>query len=77
MLIVSTSGQVTGLANAGSELYVSDSAANRIRVYDAETMAELRSWSVDRPKQIAVDTQIDTPRPEGARILGSLSQFAR
>ncbi|MEG5042774.1 MULTISPECIES: hypothetical protein [unclassified Microcoleus] len=57
MLIVSTSGQVTGLANAGSELYVSDSAANRIRVYDAETMAELRSWSVDRPKQIAVDTQ--------------------
>jgi hypothetical protein len=39
MLIVSTSGQVTGLANAGSELYVSDSATNRIRVYDAETMA--------------------------------------
>ncbi|MEG4627953.1 hypothetical protein Q5691_27165 [Microcoleus sp. w1-18aA5] len=57
MLIVSTSGQVTGLANVGSELYVSDSAANRIRVYDAETMAELRSWSVDRPKQIAVDSQ--------------------
>lgn len=57
MLIVSSSGQVTGLANAGSELYVSDSAANRIRVYDAETLAELRSWSVDRPKQIAVDTQ--------------------
>lgn len=57
MLIVSTSGQVTGLANAGSELYVSDSAANRIRVYDTETLAELRSWSSDRPKQIAVDPQ--------------------
>jgi hypothetical protein len=57
MLIVSTSGQVTGLANAGSELYVSDSATNRIRVYDSETLAELRSWSSDRPKQIAVDTQ--------------------
>ena len=57
MLIVSTSGQVTGLANAGGELYVSDSAANRIRVYDTETLAELRSWSSDRPKQIAVDTQ--------------------
>ncbi|HEY9608345.1 hypothetical protein, partial [Allocoleopsis sp.] len=59
MLIVSTSGQVTGLANAGSELYVSDSAANRIRVYDAETLAELRSWSVDRPRQMAVDRQGD------------------
>lgn len=57
MLIVSTSSQVTGLANAGNELYVSDSAANRIRVYDSETMTESRSWSVDRPKQIAVDPQ--------------------
>ena len=57
MLIVNTSGQVTGLANTGSELYVSDSAANRIRVYHSETLAELRSWSSDRPKQIAVDNQ--------------------
>ena len=57
MLIVSTSSQVTGLGNAGNELYVSDSATNRIRVYDTETLAELRSWPVDRPKQIAVDTQ--------------------
>lgn len=50
MLIVNTSGQVTGLANAGSELYVSDRVANRIRVYDSETLAELRSWSSDHPK---------------------------
>jgi hypothetical protein len=57
MLIVSTSSQVTGLANAGNELYVSDRSTNRIRVYDSETMIELRSWSIDRPKQIAVDTQ--------------------
>ena len=57
MLIVSTSSQVTGLANAGNELYVSDSSTNRIRVYDSETMTELRSWSVERPKQIAVDPQ--------------------
>jgi hypothetical protein len=57
MLIVSTSSQVTGLANVGSELYVSDSGTNRIRVYHSETLAELRSWPVDRPKQIAVDTQ--------------------
>ncbi|MEG4280886.1 hypothetical protein QUA62_25965 [Microcoleus sp. MON1_C1] len=57
MLIVSTSGQVTGLASTSSELYVSDRSTNRIRVYDSETLAELRSWSSDRPKQIAVDTQ--------------------
>jgi len=57
MLIVSTSGQVTGLASTDSELYVSDHSTNRIRVYDSETLAELRSWSSDRPKQIAVDNQ--------------------
>jgi len=57
MLIVSTSGQVTGLASTGSELYVSDHSTNRIRVYDSETLAELRSWSSDRPNQIAVDNQ--------------------
>ncbi len=59
MLIVSTSGDVTGLAAAGSELYVSDRAANRIRVYDTETMNEVRSWSFARPRQIAVDPQGD------------------
>jgi len=57
MLIVSTSGQVTGVANAGSELDVSVSSTNRIRVYDSETLAELGSWSSDRAKQIAVDIQ--------------------
>ena len=57
MLIVSTSSPVTGLANAGSELYVSDHATNRIRVYDSETLAELRSWPVDRPGHLAVDSQ--------------------
>jgi hypothetical protein len=57
MLIVSTSGQVTGLASTDSELYVSDHSTNRIRVYDSETLAELRSGSSDRPKQIAVDNQ--------------------
>jgi sugar lactone lactonase YvrE len=55
MLIISKSGQVTGLANAGSELYVSDSTANRIRVFNTETMAELRSWSFARPLGITVD----------------------
>lgn len=57
ILIVSQSGPVTGLANAGSELYVSDSAANRIRVYNTETMTKLRNWEFTRPGQIAVDSQ--------------------
>jgi len=35
---VSKSGDVTGLANAGNELYVSDSGEERIRVYNTNTM---------------------------------------
>jgi hypothetical protein len=57
MLIVSKSGRVTGLANAGRELYVSDNADSRIRVYNTDTMAELRNWTLARPRQIAVDGQ--------------------
>jgi len=50
MLIVSKSGDVTGLANAGNELYVSDSGEERIRVYNTNTMREVRSWSFARPR---------------------------
>jgi hypothetical protein len=46
MLIVSTKGEVTGLATSGNELYVSDSAENKIRVYNSETGAEIRSFSL-------------------------------
>jgi len=49
MLIVSKSGDVTGLANAGNELYVSDSGEERIRVYNTNTMREVRSWSLPVP----------------------------
>jgi hypothetical protein len=55
MLIVSESSQITGLASTDNELYASDPATNRIRVYDPETMSQLRDWSFDRPRQIAVD----------------------
>ncbi|KYC43872.1 hypothetical protein WA1_01600 [Scytonema hofmannii PCC 7110] len=55
MAIVSTKSQVTGLANAGSELYVSDSGGNKVRVYDTKTMKELRSFSVPNPGPQAVD----------------------
>ncbi|BAY13270.1 hypothetical protein [Calothrix sp. NIES-2098] len=57
MLIASTKGEITGLATANKELYVSDSAANRIRVYSTETMKELRSFSVARPGAITVDRE--------------------
>ncbi len=57
ILIINTSTDITGLAHADNELYVSDPAANRVRVYDNETMAELRSFSVASPGQIAVDGQ--------------------
>lgn len=55
MLIVSTDSEVTGLATIGRELFVSDSAANKIRVYNSSTMQELRSFNVEEPGNIAVD----------------------
>lgn len=56
MLIVNTTGQVTGLAVYNNELYVSDpSGSGAIRVYDATTMAAKRSWTVATPGQLAFD----------------------
>lgn len=57
MLIVSTKGEITGLATSGNELYVSDSADNKIRVYNSETLDEIRSFSFSNPGQISVDRQ--------------------
>ena len=58
MLIVSTKSPVTGLFSTLKELYVSDRAANRIRVYSTDTFGkELRSFSVPNPGQITVDRQ--------------------
>ena len=55
MLLVSTSDEVTGLAIAGKELFVSDNAANKVRVYSTLTMKELRSFNLEEPGNIAVD----------------------
>ncbi len=57
MLIVSNQSEVTGLATTGNELYVSDSATNRIRVYNTDTMKEVRNFSVTNPGAIALDKQ--------------------
>ncbi|MBW4645965.1 MAG: hypothetical protein KME23_23740 [Goleter apudmare HA4340-LM2] len=55
MLITSTKGEITGLATAGNELYASDFAANRLRVFNTETMKEIRSFTVANPGAITID----------------------
>ncbi|MGB3638190.1 MAG: hypothetical protein WBA39_11540, partial [Rivularia sp. (in: cyanobacteria)] len=55
MLIVSQKDELTGLNTVGKELFVSDSAANKVRVYNTDTMQELRSFNLAKPGNIAVD----------------------
>ncbi len=57
MLLVNTKSQVTGLAVSGSDLYVSDPAANLVRVYNTNTMKQVRNFSVSKPGHITVDKQ--------------------
>ncbi|MBP5976027.1 hypothetical protein HW132_25645 [Brasilonema sp. CT11] len=57
MVIVSTKSPVTGLAVVGKELYVGIAEANRISVYNTDTMTEVRNFSVASPKQMTVDKQ--------------------
>ncbi|UKO96566.1 hypothetical protein [Nostoc sp. UHCC 0870] len=57
MLIINTKNEVAGLATSGNELYVSDVATDSIRVYNSDTMQELRSFSVTNPGAIAIDRQ--------------------
>ena len=57
MLIVSTESEVTGIATAGKELYVSNSGANQVEIYDLESMKKLRSFPLNNPGQITVDGQ--------------------
>ncbi|CAH2901907.1 MAG: unnamed protein product [uncultured Paraburkholderia sp.] len=51
-----TDAAIRGLAATDSELYLSDTYANRIVVLNANTMQPLRSWSVSSPGRIAIDT---------------------
>ncbi|QLE56525.1 hypothetical protein [Nostoc sp. TCL26-01] len=57
MLITSTKSEVTGLATVGNELYISDAVTNKIRVYNTDTMQEIRSFSISNPGAIAIDQQ--------------------
>nr|WP_260854411.1 hypothetical protein [Paraburkholderia sp. BCC1884] len=47
---------IRGMAATDTELYVADTYANRIVVFDAVTMQRLRSWSANSPSRIAIDT---------------------
>nr|WP_244201230.1 hypothetical protein [Paraburkholderia rhynchosiae] len=51
-----TDAAIRGLAATDSELYLSDTYANRIVVLNANSMQPLRSWSVSSPGRIAIDT---------------------
>jgi hypothetical protein len=55
MLIVSDKHRVTGLATIGSELYVAIRDSNLVRVYNTNTLQEIRKFSVPNPTKIAVD----------------------
>jgi hypothetical protein len=49
MLIISSESEVTGLAISGNRLYVSNAAANRVSIYNPETMKETDGFSVTHP----------------------------
>ena len=49
-----TGGKISGLALFDGELYLSDSAAGKIRVLATATMKEVRSFAAPRPGTIAV-----------------------
>lgn len=50
-------GNIHGLCIIGHELFVSDPTHNRIAVYDADSMAPKREWTVPNPAEIAGDGQ--------------------
>jgi hypothetical protein len=51
-----TDAAIRGLAATESELYVSNTYANQVVVLDALTLHRLRSWSLQSPGKLAVDT---------------------
>jgi hypothetical protein len=51
-----TDGAIRGLAATSTTLYVANTYANQIQVFDATTMAPVGSWGVSSPGRIAIDT---------------------
>lgn len=50
----SVDAAVRGLAASDTELYVADTYGNRIVVYDAQTMRQLRAWTAPSPGRLAL-----------------------
>lgn len=46
--------RVRGLAVSSTELFVSDTADNQVKVFDKSTRAFKRSWTLDRPRKMAL-----------------------
>ena len=69
MLVVSKKDEVTGLATVGTELFVSDSAANKVRVYNKSTMEELRSFDLAKPGNMTVDKAGDLWIIKGKQVV--------
>ncbi|MBF2066723.1 MAG: hypothetical protein IGS39_20245 [Calothrix sp. C42_A2020_038] len=79
MLIVSEKNEVSGLAINGSELYVAIRDENLVRVYNTQTLKEIRNFSVKSPTKIAVDKRknlwiIQHPKAGNANILHYTTQ---
>ncbi len=51
-----TSAGLSGLCADANVVFASNPLKNQIEVFDAESMERLRSWSVDRPAQLALDS---------------------
>ena len=51
-----TDAAIRGLAATSTALYVANTYANQIQVFDANTMAPVSAWSVPSPGRIAIDT---------------------
>ena len=60
-----------GLATDGKLLFLADTAADRVRVFDVETMKPLRDFKADNPGRIAVDKTGDVwvIPTSGAKVL--------
>ncbi len=50
-----TDASIRGLAASSTALYVSNTYANQIQVFDAKTMARIASWGVPSPGRIVID----------------------
>lgn len=46
---------IAGLAANDAQLFVTDTAGNAVKVYDAETMKFIHEWKVERPGPLALD----------------------